>query len=382
MKRAVIALVLASPAAVFAQTPAWQTLVEATTAFARADSVVGWSLVHVRGDRIVAHYEAGLADRAQGQRVNENTIYHWASTTKTLTAVAIMQLRDRGLLSLDDKVTRWIPELRKVHNQFGSMDDVTIRMLLSHSAGFQNPTWPYGAGRAWEPFEPMDWEQLVAMMPYQELLFAPGSRYGYSNPAFIYLGRIIELLTGDPYQVYIHKNLWAPLGMTRSYFNSTPRHLTRDRSASYLRVRDAVGGRARDTLLDRGREFHTGITTANGGWNAPVADVARWVSFLLGSVPADSVVLKRSSLEEMWRPVVPVDSGQRMGLSFFLSAEQGVRYVSHSGHQQGFHLFTMLAPDRGAGVIFAFNTAADDGTPAPPYDAMLIAARALLRSGR
>ena len=382
MRAGAALLLLLLPVRAAAQASGWQALVDATTAFARADSVVGWSLVHVRGDRVVAHYEAGLADRSAGQRVDQNTIYHWASTTKTLTAVAIMQLRDRGLLSLDDKVTKWIPELRRVHNGFGSMDDVTIRMLLSHSAGFQNPTWPYGEGRAWEPFEPMDWEQLVAMMPYQELLFAPGSRYGYSNPAFIYLGRIIELLTGDPYQVYIQKNLWAPLGMTRSYFNYTPRHLLRDRSDSYLRVRDSLGGRVRDTLFDRGREFHTGITTANGGWNAPVADVARWVSFLLGAVPADTIVLRRSSLEEMWRPVVQMDSTQHMGLSFFLSTDQGVRYVAHSGHQQGFHLYTMLAPERGAGVIFAFNTAADDGTPAPPYAAMMAAARALLRSSR
>ena len=106
-----------------------------------------------------------------------------------------MQLRDRGLLTLDDKVTSYIPELRQVHNRFGSMDAITIRMLLSHTAGFQDPTWPYKAGKSWEPFEPTRWEQLVSMMPYQEIDFRPGSQFGYSNPAFIYLARIIERLT-------------------------------------------------------------------------------------------------------------------------------------------------------------------------------------------
>jgi CubicO group peptidase (beta-lactamase class C family) len=362
------------------QSPTWQGVVDAASAYARSDSVVGWSVALVRDGRIVAHHEAGFADRAVGQRVDENTLYHWASITKTLTAVAIMQLRDRGLLSLDDKVTKWIPELRRVHNPFGSMDDVTVRMLLSHSAGFQNPTWPYDAGQPWEPFEPMEWEQLVAMMPYQRLLFAPGSRYGYSNPAFIYLGRIIELLTGDPYQVYIQKNVWAPLGMTRSYFNHSPRHLERDRANSYTRVRD--------TLVANGREFHTGITTANGGWNAPVGDAARWVAFLLGAAPGDTsaarrfdVILRRGSLEEMWRPVVPVDeSGESMGLSFFVITEQGVRYLSHSGDQQGFHLFMLLAPAGRAGVIFAFNTSRADGPESAAYAPMLAAARALLRA--
>jgi len=154
----------------------------------------------VSDGRVLAHHEYGWADRARRERTEERTIYHWASITKTLTAIAIMQLRDRGKLSLNDKVVDYIPELRQVHDTFGSVDAITIRMLLSHSAGFQNPTWPYKQGRAWEPFEPTRWEQLVSMMPYQEILFRPGSRFGYSNPAFIYLGRIIEQLTGDPYE--------------------------------------------------------------------------------------------------------------------------------------------------------------------------------------
>jgi len=87
--------------------------------------------------------------------------------------------------------------------EHGAIDKVTIRMLLSHSAGFQNPTWPYKEGKDWEPFEPTTWNQLVAMMPYQELLFAPGSRFGYSNPGFIYLARIIEQLTGDSWEIYV-----------------------------------------------------------------------------------------------------------------------------------------------------------------------------------
>ena len=95
---------------------------------------------------------------------------------------------------------------------------ITLRMLMSHSAGFQDPTWPYKQGKPWEPFEPTTWNQLVAMMPYQEIAFAPGSRYSYSNPGFIYLARVIEQLSGDPWEVYVQKNIFNPLGMTHSYF--------------------------------------------------------------------------------------------------------------------------------------------------------------------
>ena len=81
----------------------------------------------------------GLADAERNRPVDEETIYHWASITKTLTGIAIMQLRDRGLLSLDDPVIKYVPELRAAHNPYGDMSEITIRQLMSHSAGFRNP---------------------------------------------------------------------------------------------------------------------------------------------------------------------------------------------------------------------------------------------------
>jgi len=189
----------------------WSAFTQKFDALTDQEKIVGAGIVLVRDGRIVAHHEHGLADRAQGVRVTAQTIYHYGSITKTLTAIAIMQLRDRGRLSLDDRITTYIPELRQVHNPFGSMDAVTLRMLMSHSAGFQDPTWPYKKGKPWEPFEPTTWNQLVAMFPYQEVAFEPGSRYSYSNPGFIYLARVIEQLTGDPWESYIQKNIFSPL---------------------------------------------------------------------------------------------------------------------------------------------------------------------------
>jgi CubicO group peptidase (beta-lactamase class C family) len=343
---------------------AWGAFTRAFDAFLAADSVVGGSAVLVRDGRVVARADRGLADREPGPRqaVDDRTIFHYGSITKTLTAVAIMQLRDRGLLSLDDPVTRWVPELRQVHNPFGPVDAITVRMLLSHSAGFQNPTWPYRRYVAWEPFEPTRWEQLVAMMPYQEIRFAPGSRYGYSNPAFIYLARIIEALTGDPYQSYVFKNVWLPLGMTRSYFGATPWHLAADRSTNYTLTSDSAGLR----VVANGRDFDPGITIPNGGWNAPLADVVTWAAFLTGTPRADSAaarrhaaVLDRRSLEEMWQPVVPVGPGEAMGLSFFLRPVRGDTLVGHTGEQAGFRSFLFFSARTREAVLLAVNTTND-----------------------
>ena len=366
----------------------WDAFTRSFDAYAAGDSIVGASVVVVTNGRLAAHHEYGVADRALGQRVDTNTIYHWASITKTLTAIAILQLRDRGRLSLDDHVTKWIPELRQVHDSFGAIDDITIRMLLSHSAGFQGPTWPWTRGQAWEPFEPTRWDQLVAMMPYQEILFAPGSRYSYSNPGFIYLARIIEQTTGDPWETYVQKNILTPLGLTRSYFGVTPYHLATFRSNNYTVTKDSAG---RVSVMANGRDFDPGITIPNGGWNAPLGDLARFLAFLGSATPGNAspgnaspgsatlgnatpgnvgpayAILGRASLEEMWQarylavePVAgeatPADS---IGLSFFILWRGGTRFVGHTGHQAGFRSFFYINPATGSGVVAAFNTTND-----------------------
>jgi CubicO group peptidase (beta-lactamase class C family) len=355
----------------------WPGLVEAFDSYAVADSVVGASVLITQHGRVIAHHERGLADRQRREPVDERTIYHWASITKTLTAIAIMQLRDRGRLTLDDKVTNYVPELRRMHNPFGSMDAITIRMLLSHTAGFQNPTWPYKAGKPWEPFEPTGWEQLVAMMPYQEIGFRPGSRFGYSNPAFIYLARIIEQLTGDPYEVYIQKNIWTPLGLSQSYFGATPYHLARWRSNNYTVTRDSAG---MVRVIANGRDFDPGITIPNGGWNAPLSDLVKYAAFLTNATGGDTV-LKRSSIEEMWKPVMRLPPGSpygsAVGLSFFLPPHG---LVEHSGYQAGFRSLLLINPRTTQVIILALNTAneADAERAEERLNALVAKARAVI----
>jgi CubicO group peptidase (beta-lactamase class C family) len=365
--RSAVAVLLLAPAVLVAQGPArWSSAVAAFDHVVQTDSVVGATLVLVRDGQVATRHDVGWQDRAGKVAVTPQTIYHWGSITKTLTAVGILQLRDRGLLSLDDPITKWIPELRQVHNVYGSMDEITLRMLLSHSSGFQNPTWPYRKYTSWEPFEPTRWEQLLAMMPYQQVLFRPGSKYSYSNPAYIYLGRVIESVTGDPWQSYVYKNIWLPLGITRSYFNLTPWHLAPDRSHNYTLVEDSAY-RGREVVLDNGTDFDPGVTIPNGGWNAPVSDVVKWMRFLSGARAdtaqqrIDSVVLKRSTLEEMWQTAVPIgtDGAESMGLGFFLVRQGNARLVGHTGEQAGFRSFFSFNPATRAGIVGVVNTTND-----------------------
>jgi CubicO group peptidase (beta-lactamase class C family) len=373
MRRHLIAIALCAAAPVAAQAPAgWPEFTRAFQAYADSDKVVGASVVYVRDGRVAQRYDVGMQDKGANVRVDSQTIFHWGSITKSLTAISIMQLRDRGKLSLDDKIVRWVPELRTMHDPYGRMDSITIRMLLSHTAGFQNGTWPYSKGRPWEPFEPTTWNQLVAMMPYQQLEFRPGSRYGYSNPGFIYLARVVEQISGDPWEDYVQKNIFAPLELRWSYFRSTPYYLAPHRSHNYYVERDSS---RREQLVDNGAEFDPGITSPNGAWNAPIGDLVKYVAFLTNALlPGMSrerydVVLSRPSLDEMWKPGKPMSQGYEssanewMGLGFFVLDRGGTRIVGHTGSQAGFRSFYFFNPATKAGVIAVFNTT-NEASPA------------------
>ncbi len=355
---------------------AWEVVVGEYRSLLEAGGIVGSSLALVVDGEVALRDNFGMADLEAGRPVEDGTLYHWASITKTFTGVAIMQLRDRGLLDLDDPVVDYVPELRAVHDPFGPMEEVTLRHLLSHSAGLRSSTWPWDGGEPWQPWEPTEWSQLVAMLPYTEVEFEPGSRFQYSNPGIVFLGRVIEAVTGDVFESYVEKNILRPLGMATAYFDATPWHLTDLRSQNYR--------------IESGRpvpngDFNTGVTVSNGGLNASVDDMARWIGFLTGAESRGSSlalgrpgveVLARSSLEEMWVEMVPVGEmelgHEGMGLTFWLYPDRGL--VGHTGSQRSFFSFILFDPAAGVGAIAAFNTAGGDGT-GPDTRAILNAVR-------
>ena len=371
--------------------------------------IVGSSFVFLKDNKVVASDYYGSANLEKKQPVDADTIYHWASNTKPFTGIAIMQLRDRGLLKLDDPVTKYLPELRAVHNSFGSMDDITIRHLMTHSAGFRNSTWPWDKGESWEPFEPTEYSQLVAMFPFTEILFKPGSKFSYSNPGIIFLGKIIEKLSGDDYEVYIDKNIFKPLEMYRSYFDATPYHLLKYRSHSYY----IENGKRTEGRFDA----NTGITVSNSGLNSPLTDMIKYLNFLIGVRAASSppvlggvdaalggrggadgveggdrvlydTVLKRTSLEEMWQPQwpTPVDANGNsgfttdIGLIYFLNRRDNRTFLGHGGDQNGFISYIDFEPASRQASIIVMNTNVIYPANTPPEKDVVSRLRNALRS--
>ena len=223
------------------------------------------------------------------------------------------------------------------------------------------------------------------MLPFTKLLFKPGSRFGYSNPGIVFLGRIIEQLSGEDYEVYIEKNIFRPLGMKSSYFDTTPPHLLKHRSHSYY----VENGKATPGRFDA----DTGITVSNGGLNSPMPDMLRYIRFLLGVGSADDLkmhgaVLKRSSLEEMWQQTVSSELDANgnpgvttgVGLTYFIDERAGVRYLGHGGDQNGFISYLEFEPERKTASLLVFNTNILYPAGTPPEGDMVMRLRKQVRA--
>jgi CubicO group peptidase (beta-lactamase class C family) len=131
---------------IFSQPPnfenSWSKFTKQWVHEMQTNKIVGSNLAFIQFPTLQKSEFYGLADTSKP--VTSQTIFHWASITKTFTGIAIMQLRDRGLLNLDDSVVRYIPELTKIYSEYGNISDITIRQLMSHSAGFRDASWVWG----------------------------------------------------------------------------------------------------------------------------------------------------------------------------------------------------------------------------------------------
>jgi len=168
----------------------------------------------------------GLADVEAHRPADADTVYLWFSMTKLATATAVMQLADRGQLDLDGPVTSLVSEFPK----HGRGSRVTIRHLLSHSAGLANPV-PVGWVRpAHAPAEDLDAFTAPLLQKHARLRAEPGTRASYSNLGYLVLGEVIQAASGAPYVEYVRAQILEPLGMTSTDFvyrpDMTPRAAT------------------------------------------------------------------------------------------------------------------------------------------------------------
>lgn len=328
----------------------------AAAAFAEQERIPGLALGIVRDGRLVHATTVGLADREAVHPVTNGTVFRIASMTKNMTALAILSLRDRGWLQLDTPLAHYVPQFAAVKPATRDSAPVTVRHLLTHTAGFVTDD-PWGDRVL--GLSPAELDKVIETGH----LFArpPGLAFEYSNLGYALLGRVLTNVSGEPYQAYMRRTFLEPLGMA---------HTTFDAPAAAARGDYAFGYRLDGGIWSRERIEPDGEVGAMGGLATTVPDYARYVSFLLSAWPArdepESGPVRRSSVREMvlWHapPFAPEmapgaragqPSAYGYGFTHSTDALLGMR-IHHAGGLPGYGSHVLMLPERGWGV-FAFG---------------------------
>ncbi|MEK6477992.1 serine hydrolase domain-containing protein [Catalinimonas sp. 4WD22] len=298
--------------------------------------------------------------------VDEQSLFKIASMTKSFTAMGIMKLNEEGKLDLHAPAQQYLPELSNIEYPTRDAAPITIFNLLTMTAGFPEDN-PWGDRQ----LEDTDEEFLDFLSNGISMSNVPNEDFEYSNLGYAMLGYIISRVSGMPYQEYITKNIFLPLGMTDTHWEY--KGLPEDQLA--------IGYRWEDEQWKPEPMLHDGAFGAMGGLITSLSDFSKYVSFHLSAWPPSNATgdgpVKRSSLRQMQqihhpRLFTDAKDGQgndcsvMIGYGFGLGIRKdchGDTRISHSGGLPGYGSEYRFYPEYGVGIIsFANRTYSPAGS--------------------
>jgi len=281
----------------------------------------------------------GVTDRGSSRRVSTDTIFSIQSTSKNLTATAIMLAVQHGLLDLDQPITTYLADFT-VQSRFEPkpQQKMTLRHLLSHRAGF---THEAPVGNNYEPQFP-DFEAHVRSISQTWLRCPVGERYRYSNLGFDLAGYILQVRSGMPFAQWLKTTLFEPLGMTHSTAATDVYVRRQDRAAGHEKGYAAVP--LKTPLIP------------SGGVYTSARDMAAYCRFHLNRGKADGRVILQ---EELWNEMHGFSFGGDYGLGVIRAelrhGDTSVRLLSHRGGGFGFGCVFDYCPEAGLAWVALFN---------------------------
>ena len=327
--------------------------------FVEQSSIPGLAYGIVVDGELAGSGGMGIRNVEDKTPVRVDTVFRIASMTKSFTAMAIIKLRDEGQLYLEHPAEQYVPELANLPYPTRDSAKITVRQLLTMSAGFpQDDPW---ADRQLGASE----EQFTVWLK-KGISFSnpPGIKFEYSNYSYGILGRVVSNVSGMRYQTYVKTQILEPLGMTSSTFDI--------KTVSPERL--AMGYRREGNTWIADPPLRDGAFASMGGLFTTITDFSRYMAFLLSAFPArdeaDNGIVRRSSLREMqqpWQPRIVASSrptpdlpavvqsdGYGYGLVSGIDSVLGYS-VAHGGGLPGYGSFYRLLPDYGIGIAVFTN---------------------------
>jgi CubicO group peptidase (beta-lactamase class C family) len=267
------------------------------------------SILIASNGEVLLHKGYGMANDELDVANTPQTKFHIASISKTFTAAAILLLEERGLLSVSDRLNRYIPD-------YPRGDGITVHHLLTHTSGIPNvnnlPNYET------QSRFPQTLSGIIEMFKHEPLGMIPGERYAYSNSNYNLLAFIIEKVSGQSYGDFLRENVFAPIGMNDTRHDGHAGDLIKNRASGYVPV--GLDGLENAPYLD------WTIKTGNGSLYSTVEDLYKWDRALY-----TEKILRKSTLDVMFTPHV-----EGVGYGWFLGERLDHRVVRMNGRSPGF----------------------------------------------
>jgi CubicO group peptidase (beta-lactamase class C family) len=301
-----------------------------------SDNIIGVSAAIIINDPVIWKKGFGYADKENKIPMSENTVVSIASATKTFTALAIMQLQEKGLLDITQPLNKYLPQFNPL-TRGENLDDVTIKSVITHSSGIQTDVLKngdLGSGK---------YTDVLGFINESYLLYPPGLVESYSNSGYNILGHLIKQVSGQDYPEYIHKNIFMPLGMSNSGF-----------------FMDSLTGRT--IVYSGGESVHDyGFRDiASGGIYTSIKDFIKYAKGLMHAYNGiNSPVIHTSTIQEMFALQtgnVIIESNKK-GLGWFMFKNDSVFAVTHAGDAVTGHAEICMIPEKNAAALILINSA-------------------------
>ena len=343
----------------------------------KQQGVPGAAVAIVENGKVTLARGYGIRRLDSAEPVDADTLFQIGSTTKAFTTAALAILVDEGKIHWDDPVIDYLPGFR-MYDAWVTRE-MTIRDLLVHRSGL-------GKGQGdllFVPSTEMSRADTVRRLRFLKPATSFRSGFAYDNILYIVAGELIEAVSGQTWETFVHDRILVPAGMTKTVTNDVDRLVTSDRAYPHGRIGEFRGIGVQQVFDEKKVALGANCGPA-GAIAAGANDLARWLEVQLasGRLPgSDQQLYSAANAGVMWQPVVPIPATPLPGaladaapqfrgyaLGWVVQDYRGHKIISHGGGTQGFRAVVLLIPEKNVGFAIVNNSEENEFVPGLEYE--------------